>query len=211
MGPGNDARSPWYHERSVPAALARFRAALQLVSLTALSPLLFPLALGGCAPPSGSLVGVSTAVPEPSSPRPIAPTPHTEWPELAAARAWPEASPATVALAHRRDGTLVHVRVEPAALSAYLALTTDAPMPDGARVIAWHETPSGRTLDGYLLEKRAGSWSAAVINEQGARVPGPHAACLRCHDMAPTDHLFGRAATPSPSSASVESISSVPR
>lgn len=79
-------------------------------------------------------------------------------------------------------------------------------MPEGARVIAWHETPAGRVLDGYLLEKRSGAWSAAVIDERGALVSGSHAACLRCHRMAPTDHLFGRRSATSPAPAPGESI-----
>jgi hypothetical protein len=74
-------------------------------------------------------------------------------------------------------------------------------MPDGARVIAWHQSQGGQVVDGYLLEKRAGVWVAAVIDEQGALQPASHPACLRCHDMAPTDHLFGppanRPSTPS--------------
>ncbi|MDF3069997.1 MAG: hypothetical protein K0R38_5598 [Polyangiaceae bacterium] len=158
----------------------------------------------GAAPPA-RLVGVSDAVPEPPG-NPVLPTPtRAVWPELEAARAWPEAAPAFLALSHRRDGSLVHVRVDPAALSAYLSLAVDAPMPEGARVIAWHEAPSGQVLDGYLLEKRAGAWSAAVIDARGALLRGPHASCLRCHDMAPTDHLFGRRA-PQPASTHTESF-----
>lgn len=166
--------------------------------------------LAGCAAaPPTKLVGVSDAVPDPPRAPARALAPRAVWPELQAARAWPEAAPASVALAHRRDGSLVHVRVEPGALSAYLDLAVDSPMPEGARVIAWHEAPAGQVLDGYLLEKRAGGWSAVVIDEKGALVLGDHSTCLRCHAMAPTDYLFGRRAAASPSSAPSSAVESI--
>lgn len=128
---------------------------------------------------------------------PDAPTPRTPevarepWSDFAAASAWPEAGPATPALSHRHDGTLIHVRVAPPGLAAYRALAVDAPMPDGSRVIAWHEAPTGSLLGGFLLEKRAGAWSALELDAHGGVIPGDRTACVRCHDMAPTDHLFG--------------------
>ena len=119
------------------------------------------------------------------------------WSEFAAARAWPEAAPAFVAMGHHRDGSLLHVAVEPAFLGAYQQLSVEAPMPDGARVVAWHQTPGGELLGGYLLTKRGGAWSADEIDAQGALSVGDRAPCIRCHDMAPTDHLFGpRSAAP---------------
>jgi hypothetical protein len=142
---------------------------------------------------------MSDAPPERAAARAVkpAPTPASLWPDFAAALAWPEAAPPVRALAHRRDGTLIRVRVEPSALLAYRALSAEAPMPDGARVIAWHEATTGQLLGGYLLQKRAGAWSALELDARGALVPGDHGACVRCHDMAPTDHLFGlRSATP---------------
>jgi hypothetical protein len=99
-------------------------------------------------------------------------------------------------LAHRRDGTLIRVRVEPSALDAYRALSAEQAMPDGARVIAWHEAPTGALLGGYLLEKRSGVWSARELDANGSLVSGDHARCVRCHDMAPTDHLFGIRSAP---------------
>lgn len=133
---------------------------------------------------------MSDAVPEAApSARPAAP--KALWPDFAAARAWPEAAPAAVALGHRRDGTLVHVRVEPSSLAAYQDLSTEAPMPDGARVVAWHESPAGALLGGYVLEKRGDAWHAFEVGVDGALVLGNFASCVRCHDMAPTDHLFG--------------------
>ena len=113
------------------------------------------------------------------------------WPDFAAARAWPEAAPAVTALVHRRDGTLVRVRVEPPALEAYLALTRHSPMPERARIAAFHESPAGQLLGVYVLEKRAGAWTALELDAAGARLPNDGSACLRCHDLAPTDHLFG--------------------
>lgn len=150
-------------------------------------------ALVGCAPPApGTPVGVSDAVPEPSpqraEPPPLAPS------AFAAALAWPEAGPPFRSLAHRRDGTLVRVRIDPAvpdALVAYRRLSDEAGLQDGARVIAWHETPAGRLLGGYLLEKRSGTWSALEVDAGGSVIPGDRTSCVRCHDMAPTDHLFG--------------------
>jgi hypothetical protein len=97
------------------------------------------------------------------------------------------------------------VRVEPAALEAYHQLAVDHPMPDGARVIAWHESPEGQVLDGYLLQKQGGAWSAAVVDARGSLQVGNQLTCLRCHAMAPTDHLFGRRA-PEPPASSEESI-----
>ncbi len=74
-------------------------------------------------------------------------------------------------------------------------------MPEGARVVAWHETEAGGLLGGYLLEKHAGVWSARELDANGALVAGDHANCVRCHDMAPTDHLFGPRSTPPSSPA----------
>ncbi len=138
---------------------------------------------------------MSDAAPEQAAPAVVA-VPRAPWPDFAAARGWPEAAPATPALGHRRDGTLIHVRVEPSALTAYRELSAEAVMPDGARVVAWHETATGVLLGGYLLEKRAGIWSAQELDANGALVAGDHASCVRCHDMAPTDHLFGSRTTP---------------
>jgi hypothetical protein len=91
------------------------------------------------------------------------------------------------------------VRVEPSALAAYQALSAESPMPDGARVMAWHEAAAGGLLSGYLLQKRAGVWSALEVDAHGYVVPGDRSPCVRCHDMAPSDHLFGpRSAVPSP-------------
>lgn len=161
---------------------------------------------------------MSDAGPEREPPPSSAEPPRVAWPDFEAARSWPEAAPPAVALGHRRDGTFVHVRVQPAALPAYLALAVDSPMPEGARVVAWHETPAGELVDGYLLEKRApGIWAAAVIDARGSLVPNNGDACLRCHDMAPTDHLFGRPSRlsrqspPSPAEPTGESIGSTPR
>jgi len=121
----------------------------------------------------------------------VAPAPRAPWPEFAAARAWPEGAPPHTALAHHRDGTRIHVLVEPAALPAYRELAVDAPMPEGARVVAWHESAAGALVDGYLLHKSGGVWAARVISADGALLAADTAPCLRCHDMAPTDHLFG--------------------
>jgi hypothetical protein len=153
--------------------------------------------VSGCAATrSGTPVGMSDAPPEPvlDAPSHVQPAPAALWPDFQAARDWPEAAPPARALAHRRDGTLIRVRVEPSALPAYQALAIEAPMPDGARVMAWHETTDGELLGGYLLEKREGIWSALEVDARGALVAGDRAACVRCHDMAPTDHLFGRPA-----------------
>lgn len=150
----------------------------------------------GCAESrSTTPIGMSDAAPERASHAAVE-VPRTPWADFAAARAWPEGAPAAPALGHRRDGTLVHVRVEPSVLLAYRELSTDTAMPDGARVVAWHEAPSGTLLGGYLLEKRAGVWSAQELDANGALVPGDHASCVRCHDMAPRDHLFGAPSTP---------------
>lgn len=180
-------RSPpsWYHAGLLRAAWAPLRA------------LIAPLLFWAChAPEPGTPVGVSTAVPEPETPRKAEP-PSVAWPDFEAASAWPEAAPPTKSLGHRRDGTLIRVRVEPPALEAYRALSEESPMPDGARILAWHESPEGQLLGGYLLEKAGGTWRASELDARGALVPGDRAPCIRCHDMAPTDHLFGlRAAAP---------------
>gem|GEM_PF-5798822 len=154
--------------------------------------------VSGCgAAKQGPPIGMSDAEPERAREPQVVAKP-VQWPDFAAARAWPEAAPPAVALGHRRDGTLIHVRVEPDGLAAYRALSAEAVMPDGARVIAWHEAPSGAVLGGYLLEKHAGTWSAKQLDAHGSLLPGDRAPCMRCHDMAPTDHLFGVRAAPPP-------------
>jgi hypothetical protein len=130
---------------------------------------------------------------------PAAEPPRVVWPDFASARAWPEAAPAFVAVGHHRDGSLLRVVVEPAYLAAYRALSEESPMPDGARVVAWHESARGELLGGYLLSKRGGEWSADELDAKGALRTGDHSPCIRCHDMAPADHLFGpRLAAPVP-------------
>jgi hypothetical protein len=181
---------------------------LSLVGCAALSLLLvgcaaLSLSLVGCAGSRGATtpIGMSDAAPEKAASQPAVVAPRTPWPDFAAARAWPEAAPASLSLGHRRDGTLIHVRVEPSALSAYRELAAEAVMPEGARIVAWHEAPTGALLGGYLLEKRAGVWSAQELDATGALLAGDHASCVRCHDMAPTDHLFGPRSTPPSSPA----------
>jgi hypothetical protein len=171
--------------------------------------------VAGCAASQATTpIGMSDAPAEKAAPAAVE-APRAPWADFAAARGWPEAAPAAVSLGHRRDGTLVHVRVEPSALGAYHALSAEADMPDGARVVAWHEAPSGALLGGYVLEKRAGIWSAQELDARGALLPGDHASCVRCHDMAPTDHLFGprspRSTLPATSGSSQESIDPQPR
>jgi hypothetical protein len=148
---------------------------------------------------------MSDSVPE-RSPAQTPARANPAWSDFAAALTWPEAAPAARALGHRRDGTLVHVRIDPAVpevIVAYRALAVESPLPDGARVIAWHETPAGALLGGYLLEKRSGAWSALEVDARGFVIPGDRSACVRCHDMAPTDHLFGAPSPPPTSAASV--------
>jgi len=148
------------------------------------------MAAGCAAAAAGPSPGVSTAQPEPQSPtRPVL-APRA-WKDFAAAQLWPEAAPAVVALGHRRDGTLVRVRVEPPANEAYRLLAAQSPMPEGARVIAFLETPSGSLRGASLLEKRAGSWLATELDAAGQIVPTDAGICLRCHAQAPTDGLFG--------------------
>jgi hypothetical protein len=163
------------------------------------------MSLGCAATVHGTPIGMSDAVPERTAATPVD-TPRVAWVDFAAARAWPEAAAAFVALAHHRDGTLIHVSVEPGSLPAYRDLSVDAPMPDGARVVAWHEAPSGQLLGGYLLEKRAGVWSAREVDAKGALVVGDHSGCVRCHDMAPTDHLYGLRSAVAPATVGGESI-----
>lgn len=139
---------------------------------------------------------MSDAVPEPDAPAAVPSAARATWPDFATAITWPEAAPPHPTLGHRRDGALVRVRVEPGALAAYQALAVESPMPEGARVLAWHETPAGAPLGGYLLEKRSGTWSALQVDARGALIAGDHTWCVRCHDMAPTDHLFGRRSSP---------------
>lgn len=101
---------------------------------------------------------------------------------------------------------MLHVLVEPPYLAAYRALSEETPMPDGARVVAWHQSARGELLGGYLLSKRSGEWSADELDAKGALLTGDRAPCIRCHDMAPADHLFGpRLAAPA-SHVSGESI-----
>jgi hypothetical protein len=128
----------------------------------------------------------------PEPPRAAKPEPTRKpWLEFTNARGWPQAAPPFIATAHHRSGYLLEIRVEPSALAAYQALAVDAPMPDGARVVAWRKTPDGQLSGGFELEKRAGIWSARELDASGAVLPSDTAPCLRCHDMAPTDHLFG--------------------
>ena len=151
---------------------------------------------------------MSDAVPEREEPR--APQLATvPWSDFAAAQTWPEAAPPWRALAHRRDGTLIHVRIDPhvpESLAAYRTLPVESALPEGSRVIAWHETPAGGLLGGYLLAKRAGAWTALEVDARGSVIPGDRSSCMRCHDMAPTDHLFGPPGGLPPAAPSLPSL-----
>lgn len=137
-------------------------------------------------------VGVSSAEPEHAQPAVTAPAaPRQRWPDYEAALAWPAVGTPSPALGHRRDGSRLEVRVEQQGLAAYRELAVESPMPEGARVVAWLRSPRGAPLGGYLLEKRAGVWKALQLDAEGSVVPGDGAACLRCHELAPTDFLFG--------------------
>jgi len=192
---------PWYHAGLSDAAFEP-RARLSNAALPFLS-LLVPLALGsGCATPAPQTpIGMSDAAAE-REPRQVPkPPPGPPWPYFASALTWPEAALPFRALAHRRDGALIHVRVDPSvpeALASYRTLSVESSLPDGTRIIAWHETNEGRLLGGYLLEKRDRSWSALEVDAQGSVISGDRAPCMRCHDMAPTDHLFGLPASAAP-------------
>lgn len=179
------------------AAFASIHAAISLSAGT------LWLTVASCASaPARTPVGMSDAPAEVAPPAKLE-APRPTWQDFTAALAWPEAAPAMPALAHRRDGTLIHVRVEATALAAYRALAVDSLMPEGARIAAFHETPSGQLLGGYVLEKRAGVWTATELDARGAQIANDGVACLRCHDLAPTDHLFGvssRAPSQAPSS-----------
>lgn len=176
---------PWYHAGRVHAAQGRHHRAILAIFCLHLG------GLGACAPARLTTpVGMSDAVPEPphtAKPEPTRPP----WVEFTNSRGWPLAAPPFTATAHHRSGTLLEIRVEPSALAAYQSLAVDAPMPDGARVVAWQKTPDGQLLGGFELEKRAGTWSARELDPSGAVPQSDTASCLRCHDMAPTDHLFG--------------------
>lgn len=159
------------------------------------------LVVSACSPAAAGLpVGMSNAAPERAEPR-EAEAPHSQWPDYAAAREWPEAAPPVVAVGHRRDGALMRVRVEPSGLAAYRDLAVDSPMPSGARVVAWLEARGGQPLAGYLLEKREGVWTAQELDARGGLVPSDAGLCLRCHQLAPTDYLFGLPAAGRPPAA----------
>ncbi len=141
---------------------------------------------------TGPLPGVSTAQPGPvvvtqARPKP----PLIPWPDFADAKLWPEAAPPMPALGHRRDGTLIRVRIQPESLGAYRNLARESPMPEGARIIALLEAASGPLQAAYVLEKRGGKWLPTELDATGNVVASGDAACLRCHVQAPTDHLFG--------------------
>jgi hypothetical protein len=150
--------------------------------------------MGACStPPATAPIGTSAAVDD-GLPTAAHASRSKAPPELAAALTWPEAAPAALARGHRRDGSRIHVRVDPAvpsALAAYRLLAVEAPMPEGMRIIAWHETPAGVALGGYLLAKSSGVWSAIEVDAVGNVIAADGARCVRCHDMAPCDHLFG--------------------
>lgn len=152
---------------------------------------------------------MSNAAPERAEPR-EAEAPRSQWSDYAAAREWPEAAPPAVAVGHRRDGALMRVRVEPSALAAYRDLAVESPMPPGARVVAWLEARGGQPLAGYLLEKREGVWAAQELDARGGLVASDAGLCLRCHQLAPTDYLFGLPAVgPSPPPAAPRPAESI--
>src|SRR6188768_3114199 len=97
--------SAWYHAPALPAARALVPAAIVLLVL--------PSALfgAGCArSPAATPVGVSSAAPDQAQATASA-APRQRWADYDAARAWPAAGPPSTAQGHRRDGSLLEVRV----------------------------------------------------------------------------------------------------
>ena len=78
----------------------------------------------------------------------------------------------------------------------------------GGVLWAWQRSePGSEYLAGYLLEKRDGIWTAQELDARGGLVASDAGLCLRCHQLAPTDYLFGlQAAAPPPAAGLEESI-----
>ncbi len=149
------------------------------------------MALPACSAAPATPVGVSSFEAEPAAAPAKARPALATWPAFAQAQTWPEVAPPVPALQHYRDGTRIRVRVEPASAEPYRALATESPMPDGARVAAFHETPAGDLRGVYVLEKQNGAWTALSLDARGTALPVDTARCVRCHALAPTDFLFG--------------------
>jgi hypothetical protein len=144
----------------------------------------------GCGTAAASAVGVSSAPPD-SEPEPArAAQPPERWQDFERARSWPEVARPLVSLVHRRDGSLMRVRVETEFLDAYRQLSHERPMPDGARVVAFLEAPEGALLGAYVLEKRERRWRGAELDAAGNVLVVDTATCLRCHSQAASDYLF---------------------
>jgi len=210
VGRGTALTPSWYHAGLQDAAFTPLR---RWTSVGGRS--LWLAVVVACAPPPPETpIGVSASVPD-LEPAPASAASGQRRSAFAAALTWPEAAPPARSLVHRRDGSMLRVRIDPAipqALAAYRALSAESALPEGTRIVAWHETPSGGLLGGYVLEKRAGAWSALEVDEHGAVIPGDRTACVRCHDMAPADHLFGAPTGPNASgSPTAESIAPASR
>jgi hypothetical protein len=105
---------------------------------------------------------------------------------------WPEVGQASPPLGHLgAAGLRLRVRVEPSALSAYAALATEAPLPNGSRLAAFHESAEGELRSVYVLEREAAGWRALELAPDGTIATSDAARCLRCHAMAPYDGVFG--------------------
>jgi len=89
------------------------------------------------------------------------------------------------------------VRVNDAAKS-YGQLAASGPIPDGALIVQQHHVPGSDAVYGtFVMLRRGGdepSWELTVVDARGrVAARGALRSCLRCHQEAPHDGLFGPA------------------
>lgn len=94
---------------------------------------------------------------------------------------------------HDRERGFADVRVSPLARDAYIGLVSDSVLPVGSLVaLAFCDETRTRQRSVYAMQKDANGWQFLALDAAGR--PDPEVdltACVRCHEGAPADELFG--------------------
>jgi hypothetical protein len=94
---------------------------------------------------------------------------------------------------HDRERGFADLRVSSFARDAYIGLVSDSVLPEGSLValVFCDETRTAQRSV-YAMQKDANGWQFLALDAAGR--PDPEvdlAACVRCHEGAPADDLFG--------------------
>jgi hypothetical protein len=117
---------------------------------------------------------------------------------------------------HDRERGFADLRVSPVARDAYIGLVSDSVLPEGSLVaLVFCDETRTEQRSVYAMQKDAKGWQFFALDATGRPKPEVDlGVCLRCHEGAPADDLFGlpRSAelTPNPAALAPAASSASP-